>query len=542
MRSVPAVCGLAILWIALSSPMATGPAAAQPEGQDALRGLGATEGAVPGESSEERRGGVPPRPVLAGPVDASAYVVGPGDVLSLEYGGRAAGSTALIVDGEGRIRLPSLGLVTVGGKTLAAARDEIVRRLRSFLPGAILDVRLLEPRTFKVFVLGEVQRPGVVEVVGSARVLEALEAAGGGSGTSSSRNIRVLRSDGRVVSADLDRFRRTGDWDANPYLADGDRVVVPVLVERIGVFGAVARPGSFEFRRGDSLGTAIRLAGGLLPMARLDSVLVLRFRGATELDTLHAALDVALSGPGAAILLEADDRIFVRPQPQWRPARHAIISGEVRFPGPYAIEEGKSRLSDLVRWAGGFTPQAALRNVRLERTQDGAQPVDVEFERLSRLSRGEMTNSEYQTFRSKLAIRQGAYLIDYSTGVPLPPEADVMLREGDHVDVGRLEMVVRVDGSVQHPGLIAYEAARTVSDYIRMAGGPSRRGNVGDARLTRAGTSATVFARDVRRPEPGDFIWVPEKKDTDLWAILRDAIIVTGQLATVVLVVDQLSK
>ena len=504
-------------------------------GQDGSRD-NPSEGGLPGESSEERRSITPGR-VLAGPVDPSAYVVGPGDVLSIEYGGRASGSTSLVVDSEGRIRVPSVGMVAVGGRTLAAVRADLIKRLQPFLPGATLDLRLLEPRSFKVYVLGEVRQPGIVEVEGSARVFEVIKAAGGVDSTASMRNIAVVRRDGGTVSADLDRFRHTGDWDANPYLEDGDRVMVPIIVSRFGVFGAVAHAGSYEYRAGDSLGTALDLAGVAPEIALLDSIEVLRFRGASQLDTLIASFERG----DRALPLEPDDRIYVRARPDWRPRRQVTISGEVRFPGPYAIIEGTHRLSDLVRWSGGFTPQAAPSGVRLVRADHGSLTADPEFERLSRLSRGEMTNTEYQTFRSKLAVRQSSYLIDFSSGAPVPPEADVLLRDGDHVDVGRIEMAVRVDGSVQNPGLVAYVPGRSVGDYIRLAGGPSHRGNINDARVTHAGSGSTLFARDVRTLEPGDFIWVPEKKDTDFWAIFRDVIIIAGQVATVVLVVHQLS-
>jgi protein involved in polysaccharide export with SLBB domain len=116
-----------------------------------------------------------------------------------------------------------------------------------------------------------------------------------------------------------------------------------------------------------------------------------------------------------------------------------------------------------------------------------------------------------------------------------------MLRDGDRVDVNRIELAVRVDGSVQHPGLLDYAPGRTVDDYIQMAGGVARRGDVKSARLTRAGSGATVFARDIHRLEPGDFVYVPEKNDLEFWGIFRDVIIVTAQIATIVLVVNQLN-
>ena len=526
---------LLVLATALPIAIASRAAAQGGSGSNGSRVEGSPE--MPGEYSEERRP-IPPARVIAGPVDPAAYMIGPGDVLSLEFGGRAAGSTALIVDSEGRVRVPSLGVVTVGGRALAAVRADLIKRLQPFLPGATLDVRLIEPRAFKVFVLGEVSQPGLVEVVGSARAFEGIAAAGGVDSAGSSRNIRLLRRDGRVVSVDLERFRRTGDWGANPYLEDGDRVVVPVVLNRFAIFGAVAHPGNYEVRADDSLSTAIMLAGGLLASARADSIEILRFHGAARLDTLMVDVDTSGAAPMA---LEPDDRVYVRGRPEWRPERQVVIGGEVKFPGPYAIQEGVHRLSDLIRWSGGFTSQAALRNIKLVRSDHGSQVGDTEFDRLSRLSRAEMTNTEYQTFRSKLAVRQSGYLIDFSSGTPQPPGSDVLLRDGDRVDVGRLELSVRVDGSVQNPGLITYQRDRTVGDYIRLAGGPSHRGNVNDSRLTRAGSGNTLFARDVRTLEPGDFIFVPEKKDTDFWAIFRDVIIIAGQLATVVLVVHQLS-
>lgn len=529
-------------WVGIAALLAIGfqSVSAQTMGEDAIRALSGSTGGLPtdGVATDGTRAR-PARPALAGAIDPATYRLGPGDVLSLEYSGKALDAKTLVVDGEGLLRVPNLGLVQVGGMPLADARADIVKRLHPFLPGATVELRLLQPRTFKVFVLGEVKRAGVQEVTGSARVSEAIDAGGGTNPNASRRNIRVLHRDGRIEVADLQRFERTGDWEGNPYLADGDRVIVPVTTEQFGIFGAIAQPDTYEFRQGDSIDAAIRIAGGLRPEARRDSVLIVRFRGVHDLDTLYATIEPGSAGESVAI--QADDRIFIRPQPEWRQGRQVSITGEVLAPGTYAIEEGKSHVSDLVRWAGGFSQLAAPRIVRLERNLAGPAS-DVDFERLNRLSRSEMTNTEYQTFRSKLALRQSSYLIDFSTGVPRPAEADIPLRDGDHVHVPRLELVVRVDGSVKSPGLVSFQGDWDAGDYIKMAGGPTRRGDVGDARLSRSGSSNTMFARDASRIEPGDFIWVPEKKDTSFWAVFRDVIIVTGQVATTILVINQLNK
>lgn len=478
---------------------------------------------------------------LAGPVDPEQYRLGPGDLLMLEYTGPADESKQILVDGEGRARLPNLGAILVAGRTLAEVRAQVLHDLKPFVPGAKVDLRLLEPRLFKVFVVGAVQNQGVATVRGSARVLEALDAAGGLADNASTRNIRVLRRGGQEDIADLQRFLWTGDLDANPYLEDGDRVVVPTRTMQVLVSGAVARPGVVEYRPGDRLSHLIRVTGGPLTEALLDSVTIVRFRTENTLDTLVVDFTAIASGQAEDTPIAEDDRIFVRGVAEWHLARQVTIQGEVMFPGIYAIEEGQSRVSDLIRWAGGFTERAARKAIRILR-RPLIEGEDVEFDRLSRLARTEMTDTEYQQFRGKLAIRQSMYLVDFTTGEALPPESDVFLRDGDVVEAERLELAVRVDGSVERPGFVDFEPGLSVKDYIERAGGPSRRANMGDVRVTRAGSNVSQRAKGGWEIEPGDFVWVPEKKDRDFWVIFRDTIIVLGQIATVILVIDTVSR
>src|SRR5262249_5090708 len=140
------------LWLAVPLLFASR-AGAQTDVNDALRALQGPGSVTSPESAAVRE--THARPSLAGPVDPEHYVLGPGDVLSLEYGGRAFDTKVFTVDSEGRVRVPNLGLVSVGGETLAAARQDIVRRLKPYVPGATLDLRLIQARIFKVFVMGE---------------------------------------------------------------------------------------------------------------------------------------------------------------------------------------------------------------------------------------------------------------------------------------------------------------------------------------------------------------------------------------------------
>jgi protein involved in polysaccharide export with SLBB domain len=350
-----------------------------------------------------------------------------------------------------------------------------------------------------------------------------------------------MRRDGEVATADLQDFLWTGDWSANPYLGDGDRIIVPEMTRSVRIAGAVARTGLFEYRPGDTLTNLIEVAGGALTMARLDSVLLIRFVGPAELDTLVVNVEAIHGGSAADTPILEDDRIFVRARSQWHQATQVAIGGEVFYPGSYAIVDGQDRVSDLIKWAGGFTPQASPKGVRLLRGTE-IEGQDVEFDRLSRMTRAEMTDTEYQTFRGKLAIRQSAYLIDFSSGQAEPLESDVLLRHRDLIEIERVEMSVRVDGNVLRPGFVAYSTGYTVSDYIRMAGGTSARADMGKTRITRAGSTESDLAESSWIVEPGDFIWVPEKKDTSFWDTFKDVIAVAGQMAAIILLLDTLSR
>ena len=80
--------------------------------------------------------------------------------------------------------------------------------------------------------------------------------------------------------------------------------------------------------------------------------------------------------------------------------RTVTVTGEVNFPGPYALEEGRDRVSTALARSGGLSPWAArdrIQVLRLPRESEGHR--DAELERLSRLSRSEMTDADYEAVK-----------------------------------------------------------------------------------------------------------------------------------------------
>jgi protein involved in polysaccharide export with SLBB domain len=476
----------------------------------------------------------PPLLSQPGAVNPKTYRLGPGDLLQLDMWGRVARSVALEVSPEGKIFLPGSGPLNVSGQTLEWAQGQALGVIGNTFRGVSADLRLVRLRTFKVYVAGAVARPGPLEVTSVTRASEALVRADLNP-NASRRNVAVRHLSGTTDRVDLQLFEATGRQSFDPILMDGDVLTVAVAKDFVYLYGALALPGQFELVDGDSLSGMIQMAGGLLSAASTDSGLIVRFtREPSVRESLHVDLAGLLAGHWD-LRLQDGDRFFVYYQRDYHVLPTVEILGEINRPGGYPIILGHDRLSDLVTWAGGFSPRANTSGIYVVRAPEGLHDDDPEFDRISRLSRDQMTSSEYVAFQTKLAQRRGSFIVDWSTisGSPGNKDLDPLLGNGDLIRVDPLVTSIRVQGAVRHPGLVEYVPKRSVGEYIHLAGGYTERAAAGQVRVSRSLTGHIVPAQDVRSIEPGDFIWVPERKEIDTWAIFRDVMIVAGQVALI---------
>lgn len=473
-----------------------------------------------------------PNVVQEGAIDPATYVLGPGDLLQLDLWGRVLRSVPLEVSPEGRVFLPGSGPVDVSGKSLAWASEMIRRKVSDLFRGVNADVRLIRLRTFKVFVTGFVSAPGPVEVTSVTHASEAVRRAGP-AGIASTRRIEVRRRDGTVGHLDMRLAETTGDMSRDPMLVDGDVIHVPRATEFIEATGAVGRSGEFEYAPGDSLTTLLRLAGGTIASSVRDSALLVRFVGASTHESLWVNLDDVAAGRGN-VLLRDGDRLFVQHIAEYHVLHGVGIAGEVNQPGTYPIVVGTSRFSDLVRWAGGFRPLANRSAILLLRKSQTAEEQDPEFERLVRLPRTAMTESEYTKFQTKLAEHKNTFRLDWSRIESGRQDIDPLLQPSDFVRVEQLVSSVRIEGEVRRPGFVDYAAGRSLHEYVQLAGGYTDRAMRRGVRVSRSLTGQVIPARNLRSVQPGDFVWVPERRDVDAWQVFRDVVTVAGQVAVII--------
>ena len=502
-------------------------------------------------------------------IDPEEYMVGPGDEFMLYLWGQLDQGQLLRVNPEGRLLVPYVGPIEVADKTLAEAKEEIVRRVKMQYDKVDVSVELSNVRRFRVFVTGEVEKPGTYHAWAVDRVSDMIKKAEGirleeergrrseireterTREIGSRRNVEVRRRNGETIVVDLDRFLSIGDLEANPYVKTGDVIYVPPKGETVTLLGAVEAEGIYEFKQGERLWELIELAGGLEEDAQWSGVEVVRFKedGVTKERFKVDLGELFRANPGHSdkgFPLQSGDQVFVRHLPGWH--RKAVVwtYGELKYPGPYPIEEGETTLSQLVEQAGGLTEDAFLTKAEISRWE-GRQAVDPEFQRLRGMANVSggiegMNGLEYAYFKTKSREKRGAMAVDFER-LFLEGDAtqDVLLKHGDSIVIPRKLEMVNVTGEVRYPGLIPFELGRGVSFYIDRTGGYSWNADRGKARVIKGKTGLWVRLDKVERVEAGDTVFVPEKAERDWWELVRDTSAILGQLATFIIVATSLA-
>ncbi|MGB8658019.1 MAG: polysaccharide biosynthesis/export family protein [Candidatus Zixiibacteriota bacterium] len=485
-------------------------------------------------------------PILEKSIDPSEYVVGAGDVLSIDVWGEINVHHTLTVTPEGSLLIPGVGRIQVGGERLADAKNTVQEAVLKSYRSVPVTITLLKLKKVKVIVAGTVRVPGVYTVTANTRVSEAIDIAGGFTDSSSTRNITVTHPDGSAIVADVYRFKRLGDRNKNPYLLGGDVVFVPAIekqINTVGIYGAVKSGGDFEYAPSDSLRDLIDLAYGLTMDVDLLKGELVRFApnqpGPTtipiNLKQLHAGND----SEGNLQLLP-DDRVFIRSTPKFHKKDQVIVNGEVYYPGVYNIDGDKTKLSEVVSRAGGITPFASLAEAEMVRTYN---PIDPEFERLKKIPVADMTQSEYSYFKLRSREKPGRVACDFEKLFQeKSTEYDVTLKNGDVISIPTKSMVVNVSGSVINPGLVPYAPGEDYKYYISRAGGFSWKARKGNILVVKGQTGERMRPSSGRKLDPGDTILIPEKPERDYWKFFKDTMLVLGNIATVYLVIQQVTK
>lgn len=430
-----------------------------------------------------------------GPVPGD-YLLGPGDEITVDVWGEVELRHERIVDRSGGIILPRAGRIACANRTLDQVSQSIREALSRSYSGidpqgeggsTFVEVSLGRLRAIRVFVVGEVDRPGGYELSSVATVFTALFAAGGPGDNGSMRSVRLMREGDEVGTLDLYDYLLSGDRSGDLNLRAGDTVYVPARGTTVEVRGAVRRPMVFELREGEGLDDLLHFAGGFesdanTAVVHVDRILPPDQRRPNQPDRVQLDLDVSRA---AELELKDGDLITVDRIPA-RLTNWVEIRGNVKQPGRYEFHEGLT-VADLVARAGGLWKDTLLERAVLDRVDD----------------EGNYRSTEVALGR----------VLD-------PAGPDVLLQDRDVLQVfSRWDLVdrarVEINGEVRRPGAFDWREGMTLRDLVLKAGGFTLGADVLHAEVARL-KRAAIEERDPDLP-PGQVVDVLEVSLGEDW-------------------------
>ena len=267
------------------------------------------------------------------------------------------------------------------------------------------------------------------------------------------------------------------------------------------------------------------MAGGLkngASMSRVDVIRRIRDEYATEaskeIGELHSLSikDGLVADGDRGFVLEPFDEVVVRESPSYNEQMHVQVVGQVNFPGTYSITERGERLSDAIRKAGGITQFSYPRGARLTRRMDEAARKQAE-DALQVLRTSDTTAVDVDALIMQMAdVYPVAIDLEQALANPGGPD-DLVLRQGDRIDVPLYYNTVRVSGAVNAPGVFSYVPGKRAGAYIERAGGYGIRPYKSRAYIISLNGNKQPL-NQFSKIQPGDEIVVPqkEKKEVDV--------------------------
>lgn len=388
---------------------------------------------------------------------------------------------------------------------------------------------ILNRFTNKLEVRGAVYRPGIYQLNGEINTVRALVNEAKGLTGDAFTNRAVLQREREdltteIISVDV-RSIMAGTSPDIP-LQKNDILYIPSIHDLedrgdVAIFGEVAKPDSYSYSDNMTLEDLIIRAGGLRESASTVRVDVSRRikdpKSTHSTDSISQMFTFALKD-GFVIdgeqgfTLQPYDQVFVRRSPGYQAQQNVRVTGEVIFGGTYAMTTTEERLSDLVKKAGGATPKAYLRGAKLIRVAN-----DEEKKRMR-----DVINLMNRQFGEAMMDSLGIRVEDtFSVGIDLEKamaqpgsEYDLVLREGDVLDVPKMNNTVKVNGAVMMPNTVGYLSDKNANYYLDQAGGYALNAKKSKKFVIYMnGQVARIKGRSKDKIEPGCEIIVPSKKN-----------------------------
>lgn len=475
------------------------------------------------------------------------YILNVGDVVSIAMAGSIEGSVEREIDTNGRIFLPKVGAVQLAGIRYADLHDRVSAAIGRQYRGFVVNVGIARLRGIRVYVTGFANNPGAFTVSSLSTLANAVFQAGGPSSGGSFRSVKLYRRGMEVADFDLYQLLRGGNRLSDAVLQNEDVLFIPPVGEQVAVIGSVNEEAIYEIKPGETLETALMLAGGTNTLGDSGRIVLYRTMDTSRIGPQEVSRSAMATSEvrGGDILQILSRGSLV--QPIERQSVLVRVEGEVNRPGNYYVAPG-TPLDTVMQMAGGLTSRAYAYGAKLTRQSVRIQQTESFMDAIRQLELSlasapvtAASSASQDAARQELELRSARNFLeelkraepDGRVVMPISPSATslpsgVVLENNDAIIVPAMPSTVGVFGAVYRPAsflLDRGQRAKKVKDYLAMAGGPLRAADRGAVFVVRANGEVVSRARGAMNTYvlPGDLVFVPVKtRSSEFWAKLRD--------------------
>jgi protein involved in polysaccharide export with SLBB domain len=425
-------------------------------------------------------------------VPSNDYLLGPGDKLRIRiWGSDLDADYVTAINRDGTINVPRVGIIPVTGIPFGQIDNVLRREAEKYVQGINVNVSLEELRTIEIYVIGEVENPGLHLVPAFSTVLNALTASSIMK-SGSLRAIKLLRSDSKRFTIDLYSLLLKGSRENDFILQNGDVIFVPRLKKTAAIAGGAVQPAIYELLGEKSVADLLELAGGPLPQTFTGKMILRRFTDNNEfvikdIDLRSGKVDLA------KVTVENGDLLELQMvKTSWPQA--ITIKGNVWKPDFFSYRPGL-KLSDVLTGPDLLKPESILDFALLHHYNPKSTRYEVERFPLSLLFEGKYDKDLLPFDRIEILSREA-----FNISEP-----------------------IQIHGAVWKADEYTFTPGLTLSDLIGLAGGLKfdadvmridlSRQIIHDGTATTEHNSLSIPTDENFGLQPYDYIFVRQIKD-----------------------------
>jgi len=461
------------------------------------------------------------------------YKLGPGDEFFINVlTNNLSISEYLVISPLGDIVLPHLGVLNIDKYYISDAFSLIEKTYTDKYETIDFNITLSDVRRFQILVMGIKNGPFYIntnplekvsdvyrKILNNKNIFNNVEV--------SKRNI-VLDRSGIINNIDIMEINNNQN-SYNPYIIEGDIVILKNVYQTVNIQGAVNHPGIYEYKNNESLSNLIKIAGGFTENVDSNNIAISRINN----ELFENKINLNNYNESKLLILEPNDYIMISNKRKSISRNLVYIGGEIVSPGYYVLDNNMT-LKDLLLKSGGYTENADSSRI-LVRNDFFKDKKDLELERIKLIPPNKRTTSEISYLKSRYLIDNGIMISnnkDYTQTI-----MNYKLNPNDFVEIPIMINYIEILGGVKNPGRYPFLPNNTINDYIEIAGGKSVFSTNKIFVIDNTNQKNRIRNKNSHLKN-GDILFIENKVDSNFWISLKESMGIIGQLATLIAVIQ----